>query len=78
MRRRPRTRYTENQEALMWERWKKGETLHEIARLFDRDSPTTKAREISSRSARVRATLDLRRSGGRNPPDSARTCGIEV
>jgi hypothetical protein len=27
MRRRPRTKYTETQKALMWERWKKGETL---------------------------------------------------
>ena len=32
MRRRPRTKYTETQKALMWERWKKGETLHQIAR----------------------------------------------
>ncbi len=36
MRRRPRTYYTDTQETLMWERWKKGETLHQIARLFDR------------------------------------------
>ena len=31
MRRRPRTKYTETQKALMWERWKKGETLHQTA-----------------------------------------------
>ena len=36
MRRRPRTKYTETQKASMWERRKKGETLHQIARLFDR------------------------------------------
>lgn len=30
MPRRPRTYYTEAQKALMWERWKKGETLHQI------------------------------------------------
>lgn len=28
--------YTAKQKALMWERWKKGETLHDIVRLFDR------------------------------------------
>ena len=38
MRKRPRTHYTDTQKALMWERWKKGETLHQIARLFARTS----------------------------------------
>jgi IS30 family transposase len=35
----PRTRihYTETQKALMWERWKAGESLHQIARRFDRN-----------------------------------------
>ena len=33
---RPRIHYTESQKALMWERWKQGATLHEIAGLFDR------------------------------------------
>lgn len=28
--------YTESQKALMRERWRRGETLHQIARLFDR------------------------------------------
>ena len=36
MERRPRIRYTESQRALMWERWRKGETLQQIAKLFDR------------------------------------------
>jgi IS30 family transposase len=34
---RPRIRYTENQKALMWERWQKGESLQQIAQLFDRN-----------------------------------------
>lgn len=34
--RRTRTFYTDGQKALMWERWKKGESLHQIAQLFDR------------------------------------------
>ena len=34
---RPRIRYTESQKALMWERWQKGESLQQIAQLFDRN-----------------------------------------
>src|SRR6266568_1845094 len=36
MRYRPRTYYTESQKALMWERWQKGDSLQQIAQLFDR------------------------------------------
>ena len=34
---RPRIYYTESQRALMWERWQKGESLQQIAQLFDRN-----------------------------------------
>ncbi len=34
---RPRIHYTESQKALMWERWQKGESLQQIAQLFDRN-----------------------------------------
>jgi len=37
MKRRPRTYYTESQKALMWERWRKGDSLQQIAQLFDRN-----------------------------------------
>ena len=40
MERRPRIRYTESQRALMWERWRKGDTIHQIAKLFDRHHPS--------------------------------------
>jgi hypothetical protein len=33
---RPRIYYTETDKALMWDRWEKGDSLHSIARLFDR------------------------------------------
>lgn len=33
---RTRIYYTAKQKAFMWDRWKKGDSLHEIARLFDR------------------------------------------
>jgi IS30 family transposase len=36
MRFRTRTYYTAAQKALMWERWKEGWTLHQIAQLFNR------------------------------------------
>ena len=36
MKQRPRIYYSASQRALIWERWRKGETLHQIARLFDR------------------------------------------
>jgi IS30 family transposase len=34
---RPRIDYTESQKALMWERWQKGDSLQQIAQLFDRN-----------------------------------------
>src|SRR5688572_32870764 len=36
LKRRTRIRYTDSQRALMWDRWQQGESLHQIARLFDR------------------------------------------
>ena len=40
MKRRPRINYTDEQQAMMWDRWQKGETLGSIARLFDRHHPS--------------------------------------
>ena len=37
MKQRPRIYYTESQKALMWEGWRKGESLQHIAQLFDRN-----------------------------------------
>jgi len=37
MKQRTRIYYTESQKALMWDRWQKGDSLNEIARLFDRN-----------------------------------------
>lgn len=39
MKRRPRIHYTETQRALMWDRWQQGDSMHDIARLFDRTHP---------------------------------------
>ena len=40
MKQRPRIYYTEEQKALMWDRWQQGDSLHAIARLFDRHHPS--------------------------------------
>ena len=37
MKQRPRIYYSDSQKTLMWERWKKGESLQQIAQLFDRN-----------------------------------------
>lgn len=37
MKQRPRIYYTEKQKALRWERWRKGESLQQIAQLFGRN-----------------------------------------
>lgn len=36
MKYRTRTNYSDSQKALMWDRWQKGDSLHQIAKLFDR------------------------------------------
>ncbi|RZJ85256.1 MAG: IS30 family transposase [Massilia sp.] len=37
MKQRPRIFYTDSQKALMWERWRQGDSLQKIAELFDRN-----------------------------------------
>lgn len=37
MKQRPRIYYTDSQKALMWERWRRGESQQQIAQLFDRN-----------------------------------------
>lgn len=59
MKRRPRIYYTEEQKALMWDRWKNGESLESIARLFDRHHPSIE---------RI-----LREHGGIRPPERRRS-----
>jgi transposase, IS30 family len=52
MTRRSPINYTEGQKALMWERWQKGESLHQIARLFDRNH--TSVQGILARTGGIR------------------------
>jgi IS30 family transposase len=59
MKKRPRIYYSASQRALIWERWRKGETLHQIARLFDRYHSSIQ--RIVAESGGIRPT-DRRRS----------------
>ncbi|WP_441005058.1 IS30 family transposase [Novilysobacter viscosus] len=43
MKRRTRIRYTDSQKGLMWDRWQRGESLHQIAKLFDRHHSSVRA-----------------------------------
>jgi IS30 family transposase len=56
---RTRTYYTEAQKAVMWDRWRQGWTLHQIAHLFDRAH--TSVRSV------------LARTGGIRPPGRTRS-----
>src|SRR5580698_2383200 len=60
MKYRTRTFYTEAQKAIMWERWRKGESLHDIARLFDRHHSSIGA--ILSESGGIRPPQRVRSS----------------
>jgi IS30 family transposase len=63
MKYRRRTYYTDGQKALMWERWRQGWTLHQIAHLFKRAH--TSVRGV------------LARTGGIRPPPRSR-CAIAL
>lgn len=59
MKQRPRIYYTETQKAQMWDRWQKGESLQQIAQLFDRNHSSVQ---------RI-----LAESGGIRPPPRCRS-----
>jgi len=63
MKYRTRTYYSDGQKALMWERWREGWTLHEIAHLFNRAH--TLVRGV------------LAQTGGIRPPQRSR-CAIAL
>ena len=49
---RTRIYYTDADKELMWDRWQAGESLHSIARLFDRNRPSIQG--ILARSGGIR------------------------
>jgi len=63
MKQRPRIYYTDKQKALMWERWKEGDSLQQIAQLFDRQHSS------------VERILSL--TGGIRPPERHR-CALAL
>ncbi len=52
MKQRRRIYYSEEQKALMWDRWQKGDSMHAIARLFDRNHSSISG--ILSRTGGIR------------------------
>ena len=54
---RTRIRYTESQKAQMWDRWRQGESLHQIARLFDRYHTSVRGILVESGGIRPRKRL---------------------
>jgi IS30 family transposase len=62
MKYRTRIQYSETQKAQMWDRWQRGESLHQIARLFDRHHPSV---------CRI-----LGESGGIRPPQRRRALRV--
>ena len=62
MKYRTRIYYTDSQKGLMWDRWQRGESLHQIAALFDRWH--TSVRRI------------LAESGGIRPPQRRRSSRV--
>ena len=57
MKQRPRIYYTEAQKAMMWDRWSKGDTLHQIGKLFDR--PHTSIHNILAATGSHRSLAKL-------------------
>ena len=55
MSQRPPTHYTETQTGLMWDRWQHGESLHQIAQLFDRHHSS--ARRILAETGGIRPAM---------------------
>ena len=77
MRYRKRTYYTEDQKALMWDRWQDGDSIHDIARLFDRYHSSVQG--IFARSGGIRPPI--RRRSARSLTLAEReeiSCGIAV
>jgi len=71
------TRYfTESDKALMWDRWEKGDSLHAIARLFDRSHGAVAGVFFEDRGHTTAATTTLKTSTdtGRARRDLAWCC----
>ena len=60
MKQRTRIYYSEEQKSQMWDRWQKGESLHAIARLFDRHHPSISG--ILARTGGIRPAKRVRPS----------------
>ncbi len=84
MKQRPRIYYTESQKALMWDRWQKGDSLQQIAQLFDRNHPSIERilaesggiRPVPRRRSRLALTLSEREEISRSVVAGDSICSI--
>ncbi len=53
MKQRPRIYYSSEQRNLMWDRWQKGDSMHAIARLFDRGHSSVQGIEATGRNVEL-------------------------
>ena len=60
MKQRPRIYYSESQKALMWERWRAGDNLHQIANLFDRPHTSVQGILVRTGGIGARAATSLK------------------
>lgn len=58
MKQRPRIYYTESQKALMWDRWKAGDSLQKIAQLFDSANSCRDRRHPPSRATTLQVVAN--------------------
>jgi hypothetical protein len=62
MKQRPRRYFTEADKAVMWDRWQAGDSLHAIARLFDRGHSSVQ--EVLARTGGIRPAPPVNKKGG--------------
>ena len=72
MRRRLRAHYTDAQKTLTWERWKNGETLHQIARLLGCITRVDRDLTVLLASFAIATTPVMHRPWGLDGPASIR------
>ncbi len=89
---RPRIYYSTEQRAEIWDRWKRGESAHEIGRLFDRPHssifkilmktgglrPAERRRSRLSLKLAEREEISRGRNGGTRPGSDALTLTVRI
>ena len=80
MKQRPRIYYSAEQKTLMWDRWQAGDSLHEIARLFDRGHSSIQGvlAETGGIRPRPRSRSRLALSPDTSKADASDICVLKI